>query len=253
MDLRPDVSSHLDRFKEGLQKIVDLRGLYLYGSLTTGDFSPATSDIDTVAVPEQRPGPATLEKLRSLHLSLARAGGAFARLNCLYAPAGTLANAAQLHSYWYGDRFTEWRLKVMTMAELTHSGRALHGQWPPPGLREVSLAELRAHVRDDLDDYWRRMAARRGIWLQDRWVDFGLVTLPRAAAVLRDGDLITKSAAIGRLPDFGVPDWLAEQIKRRRAGEDVHLTAVQRLTRADLARQIMAGGVRTLTAHQPLG
>ena len=251
MDLRPDVSLHLDRFKDGLRKVVDLHGLYLYGSLTTGDFSPATSDIDTMAVPGQRPGRAAIKQLESLHLGLASAGGALARLNCLYVPAGTLADPGQLHRYWYGDRFTKWQLKVMTMAELAHSGMALYGPWPPPGLREVSLASLQAHLRDHLDDYWRRMVARPGIWLQDRWVDSGLVTLPRAAAVLRDGDLITKSEAIGRLADFGVPDWLAEQVKRRRAGQDVHVTTMQRVTRARLARQLMADGVGQLTAHQP--
>jgi len=36
-----DVSSHLDRFRDGLLAVVGLRGLYLDGSLTTGDVSPA--------------------------------------------------------------------------------------------------------------------------------------------------------------------------------------------------------------------
>jgi hypothetical protein len=75
---------------------VELRGLYLYGSLTTGDFSPASSDIDLIAVPERRPDRAALGRLKRLHLGLGRAGGAFTRLNCLYAAAGTLAASASL-------------------------------------------------------------------------------------------------------------------------------------------------------------
>jgi hypothetical protein len=35
----PEVSGHLDRLRDGLLAAVELRGLYLYGSLTTGDFS----------------------------------------------------------------------------------------------------------------------------------------------------------------------------------------------------------------------
>jgi hypothetical protein len=247
MDLHPDISAHLDRLRDGLLELVQLHGLYLYGSLTTGDFSPARSDLDVIAVPEQPLGGLVPRQLERLHTGLAGAGGPFARLNCLYVPAGRLSDAEALHHYWFGDRFTKWQLKVMTMAELAHSGLALYGPWPPDGLGQVSLAEVQASVRAELDDYWRSMVARPRIWLQDTWVDFGLVTLPRAAAVLRDGELITKSAAIRRLPDFGVPDWLAAQISSRRAGTEVPTQPSERRARADLVRQIMAAGINRLT------
>ncbi|MGH3170666.1 MAG: hypothetical protein ACRDN0_32915 [Trebonia sp.] len=246
--LPADVSAHLDRLRDGLLTVTDLSGLYLYGSLTTGDFSPASSDIDVIAVTGRQPGLETFGKIESLHLELASAGGAFTRLNCLYIPAGEIADSERLHPYWYEDQFTEWHLKVMTMAELAHAGRALHGPWPPPGLPEVSLARVQASVRDEMDAYWRDRTTRSDIWLSDKWVDFGLVTLGRASALLRDGTMITKSAAIGRLGDIGVPDWLTDQIRRRRAGEEVHLTEEQRAARAPLARQLMTDGIRDLTS-----
>ncbi|HEY7324253.1 MAG TPA: nucleotidyltransferase domain-containing protein [Streptosporangiaceae bacterium] len=248
MDVPPDVSGHLARFRDGLLPVVELRGLYLYGSLTTGDFSPACSDIDLLAVTERRPGGAVLDRLSDLHLDLARRGGAYARLNCLYVPDGTLADPEMLHRYWFVDRFTQWQLKVMTVAELRHAGQALHGPWPPPGLPDVSASEIRDHTRDQLTGYWRRLTYRPRIWLQDRWVDFALVTLARSAAVLRDGALITKSQAIATLGDFGVPPSLADEIRRRRAGESVRVTRMQRLVRATRARHLMAAGIRDLTA-----
>jgi predicted nucleotidyltransferase len=242
-----DMSQHLDRLRDGLLAVTELRGLYLYGSLTTGDFSPASSDIDVLAVTEQKPDGAVLDRLRTLHLDLASGGGAYARLNCLYVPDGMLADSERLQTYWYVDRFTEWQVKVMTVAELRHSGHALHGPWPPPGLPDVSPGELREHVREQLASYWRPLTYRPRIWLQDKWVDFALVTLARTGALMRDGDLITKSQAISELAGFGVPPWLAEQIRRRRAGELVHVTASQRLVRAVQARHIMAAGIRDLT------
>jgi hypothetical protein len=248
VQIAPDVSGHLDRFRDGLLAVAELRGLYLYGSLTTGDFSPASSDIDLVAVTECRPAGQVLDRLRTLHLDLARGGGPYARLNCLYVPDGMLADPERLHTYWYVDRFTEWRLKVMTVAELRHAGQALHGPWPPPGLPDVSPGELREHARGVLASYWRPLTYRPRIWLQDKWVDFALVTLARTGALMHDGDLVTKSQAIAMLADFGVPPWLADQIRRRRAGEPVRVTPRQRLVRAARARHIMAAGIRDLTA-----
>jgi Nucleotidyltransferase domain len=247
------VFRHLERFKDRLLQQVDLPGLYLYGSLTTGDFSPAASDIDVIAVVGHEPSEVSLERLESLHRDLAGAGGAYARLNCLYVPAGTLGDSERLHPYWYGDRFTQWQVKVMTMAELAHSGRALHGPWPPPDLPEVSLGELRAHLREHTGDYWPEMLGRSEIWVQDKWVDHALVSLPRVAAVLRDGELITKSQAIGRMADFGVPDWLSDQVRRRRAGEEVRVTDEQRQARARLTQQIMSDGVRELSGQPGTG
>ena len=253
MDLPPDVSGHLASFRDRLLPVLELRGLYLYGSLTTGDFSPACSDIDMLAVTERRPERAVLDQLTALHRDLARRGGAYARLNCLYVPAGTLADPAMLHEYWYVDRFTKWQLKVMTLAELSHSGRAVHGPWPPPGLPEVSISELRDHARDQLTGYWRPLTHRRRVWLQDKWVDFALVTLARSAAVLRDGALITKSQAIAMLGEFGVPPSLAEEIRSRRAGEPVRVTAGHRLVRAARTRRLMVAGIRELTAPVRVG
>ena len=85
------------------------------------------------------------------------------------------------------------------------------------------------------------------IWLQDLWVDFGLVTLARSAAVLRDGALISKSEAIGELAGFGVPAWLSEQIRRRREGGEVDVPEQQRPARARLVRRIMTDGIGRLT------
>jgi hypothetical protein len=246
MDVPPDVSGHLTRFRDGLLAAVELRGLYLYGSLTTGDFSPASSDIDLLAVAGRRPAGAVLDRLRALHLDLARRGGPYARLNCLYVPDGSLADPELLHTYWYVDRFTRWQLKVMTVAELRHSGLAVHGPWPPPGLPDVSISEVQSHARDELTGYWRPLTYRPRVWLQDRWVDFALITLARSTALMQDGALITKSQAIARLGDLRVPPPLADQIRRRRAGEPVPVTTRERLIRAARARHIMTIGIRDL-------
>jgi hypothetical protein len=69
----------------------------------------------------------------------------------------------------------------------------------------------------------------------------------RRPAPLITDDLITKSEAIPRLPGFGVPAALADQIRHRRDGQDVPLGQLQRIRRADLARRLMRRGLRRLS------
>jgi predicted nucleotidyltransferase len=246
--LPADVAVLLGRLTDELAARGGVAGIYLYGSLTTGDFSPARSDIDVVVMLEREPGRAEISELRQLHAGLADRTG---KLHCLYVPVATAADPDRLCPYWYGDRMTQWQLKVLTRAELAAAGVALHGPWPSPDLAPVSAAELRAAVQAEVSGYWRRMARRRGCWRHDSWVDLGLTALPRAEALLTSGEMITKSEAIGRLARFGVPAGLAAEIRHRRDGQAVPLGAWQRLRRARLVRRIMRAGVRRLSRLGP--
>jgi hypothetical protein len=172
-------------------------------------------------------------------------------LHCLYVAAEHASDPDRLCPYWFGDRMTQWQMKVMTQAELASVGVALHGPWPPPGIRPVPVADIQAAVLAEMRGYWRRFARKRKQWLEDDTVDHALVVLPRAEAVLVSGDLITKGEAIGRLADFGIPAALAQEIGSRRAGHEVTLSAGQRLRRAYHARRIMQRGVRRLSHLDP--
>ena len=142
-------------------------------------------------------------------------------------------------------------MKLLTQAELASAGVALYGPWPPPGIEPVPVADIQAAVHEEITGYWRRIARKRRCWLQDSWVDHGLVVLPRAEAVLTTGDLITKSEAISRLDGFGVPGSLAQEIRRRRDGLPVTVTKRRRLFRAVVARRVMQNGVARLSRLGP--
>jgi hypothetical protein len=146
---------------------------------------------------------------------------------------------------------TQWQMKPLTQAELASAGVALYGPWPPPGIEPVPVADIQAAVHAEVTGYWRRISRRRRCWLQDSWVDHGLVVLPRAEAVLTTGDFITKSEAIGRLAGFGVPDSLAHEIRGRRDGLPVTVSKQRRLFRAILARRVMQNGVARLSRLGP--
>jgi predicted nucleotidyltransferase len=243
----PEVTGLLGRLRDRLAERADVVGIYVYGSLVTGDYSPAASDIDVIVLVRREPDKAMTQELATLHTDLAGTGGPAGQLHCLYVAEATASDPERLCTYWYGDRMTQWQMKLLTRVELAAAGVAVHGPWPPPGVRPVAIADVQAAVHEEVTGYWRRLSRKRRPWLWDTWVDHGLVVLPRAAALLASGDLITKGEAIGRLPDFGVPDWLVQEIRGRRDGHPVTIGMPRRLSRALLARRLMRDGVARLS------
>ena len=247
----PEVAGLLGRLRERLAARADVIGVYVYGSLMTGDYSPAASDIDVVVLMHREPDRAVIRELTELHTALASTGGPVSQLHCLYVAADAVSDPERLCTYWFGDRMTQWQLKLLTRAELATAGVALHGPWPPPGVEPVPLAGLQAAVYAEATGYWRQISRQRRLWLQDTWVDHALVALPRAEALLTSGDMITKGEAIGRLAAFGVPSALAEEIRRRRDGRPVRVSPPGRLVRAVRARRVMQAGVARLSRLTP--
>jgi predicted nucleotidyltransferase len=247
----PEVAGLLGRLRDRLAAREDIIGVYVYGSLTTGDYSPAASDIDVVALVRREPDAAMTRDLAELHDAVAAAGGPAGQLHCLYVAAEAASDPERLCTYWFGDRMTQWQLKLLTQAELATAGVALYGPWPPPGIEPVPLAALQAAVYEEAIDYWHQISRKRKLWLQDSWIDHALVVLPRAEAVLTTGDLITKGEAIGRLAAFGVPSTLVQGIRSRRNGEPVPLSPPGRLIRAVRARRVMQAGVTRLSLLAP--
>jgi predicted nucleotidyltransferase len=232
-----DVSRLLDDLTAALSGRPDLVGIYLYGSLMTGDFSPAVSDIDVVVLLAEEPDKATVTWLAQMHESL-RPGDPGRQLHCLYVTAAHATDAERLCPYWFGYTMTQWQLKVLTQAELA-SGQAWSGPWPPPGLAPVTVGRMQAAVRAELRGYYRQLGRSWRPWFSDSDIDHHLVALPRAAALLADGELITKGTAITRLAAIGVPDWLQAEIAARRAGQPAPSRARRKVRRALTARRII--------------
>jgi predicted nucleotidyltransferase len=118
----PDVAELLERLRDRLAARPDVVGVYLYGSLATGDYSPAVSDIDVVVLVGAEPGQAAVRELTRLHTALAATGGPAGQLHCLYVAADAVTDAERLCPYWFGDRMTQWQMKLLTQAELASAG-----------------------------------------------------------------------------------------------------------------------------------
>ncbi|NTU80485.1 MAG: hypothetical protein HGA45_14080 [Chloroflexales bacterium] len=97
MQLLPNVTQLLEALLDGVQEGLgdNLVGLYLRGSLAMGDFLPATSDVDVLAVPERPISDAEFSRLSALHAQLATLPNAYARrLEMAYIDRGALVRFA---------------------------------------------------------------------------------------------------------------------------------------------------------------
>jgi hypothetical protein len=242
--LPADVAVLLNDLSSRLSTVTTVVGLYVVGSLSTGDFVPDVSDLDVVAVVAQPLTKAQERLVREHHFALRRAHGLAQKLNCIYVAMDCIADPDTLHLYWYGHRSLRRQLSVIMRAELHANPVRISGRGPEGIIPGIDQAAVRDAVRAELTGYWRTVAGWRFAWLRDFYVDLGLLTLPRASSALSENRLITKREAISRLADFEVPTWLVDEITARRAGHRVHLSVTRRLRRAWSARRLMAEGIR---------
>jgi Domain of unknown function (DUF4111) len=195
---------------------------------------------------ESAPDPAAEAALTRLHQELAEADDTAAKLHCFYLPRDRLADPAEEQLNWAHGELYRRPFTVVARAELLRHGVTVLGPEPASLFAPVDAAALRAAARAELTGFWARAVRKPHLWLQDVYVDLGLLTLARIEATVTEDRLLTKREALTRLDRFGVPGWLVEQIGRRRAGDSVTLTAADRAGRAVVARRIVARGIQTL-------
>jgi hypothetical protein len=248
VDSRLDPVPVVAAFAQAVRPVVGAVGLYAGGSLASGDYHPAVSDLDLVAVITARLDARKQHELRQLHETIRQGHPPAARLHCIYVPHGEVADVKAAHVMWTHGQLAHRCLSGIARAELLRNGITVYGPPPAELLPPVDDAALRVAVRAELTGYWRKSVRWPWLWLNDWCVDLGLLTLARAEAALDDGQLITKSEALGHLDRFGVPADLSRQIGRRRQGKNTPLSAIQRVRRAYIARRVVSCGLRTLTS-----
>lgn len=236
-----------------LPDIVPIVGLYAAGSLGTPDFEPERSDVDLVAVLEKAPDEEELKALTSMHRALARQSPVGARLHCLYAARPDLENTHREWPYWAAGKMRTKPLSAITRIELHDHGVVVAGEPIAGRIPYVTPEELVDAVRSELVRVWLPASRRRLRWYDDAWVDLGLTSLARARAAMTDGELLSKTQAVARLGEFGVPEWLRQDVLARRRGWAREHGLRFRMRRAKVAREVVHTGVERLLDRSASG
>ncbi|HET9908257.1 MAG TPA: aminoglycoside adenylyltransferase domain-containing protein [Anaerolineales bacterium] len=203
----PDVNEVLNMLLSKVKRILKEQfvGMYLYGSLSSGDFNPATSDIDFLVVTTDTLTPETVTKLEAMHqetwaTSLKRAGkleGAYlpSELVCRHDPNGPLCPTVNEGKFYPDRPGSDWIIQRHVVRE---HGVVLDGPDPKTLIEPVGPDEIRRAVMGILHEWWFPMLDDPS-WLRDHdngYRAFAVVTMCRVLHALEYGTIVSKPKAI---------------------------------------------------------
>jgi hypothetical protein len=180
-------------------------GLYLRGSLATGDFRPESSDIDLLAVTYQRVSELEFTRLLDLHTAIAAGDHPFARRVEIayidryalrrFQPGQRFPTLGQGETLAWAEHQQNWILERWMVRE---QGIALVGPLPMTLIDSITSAELVAATRARLQDWavWA-IDIDNPEWQWPRRHKFYVVeTMCRALHTLARGAIVSKPQAV---------------------------------------------------------
>ena len=202
-----DVNEILDLLLSNTQQILgdQFVGMYLYGSLSSGDFNPETSDVDFLVVTTQALSDEKITELESMHhriwaSELKRAS----RLEGSYIPQkeirrhdpnSTPCPTVNEGKFYVDQLGSDWIIQRHIVREY---GVVLAGPEPKLLIDIVTPDELRNAVLEVLEDWWFPMIDEP-CWLREHgsnYHGFAVITMCRALHALKYGTIVSKPVAV---------------------------------------------------------
>lgn len=211
-----DVNRLLGELLARVQTILgdQLVGMYLYGSLSLGDFDPASSDVDFLVVTVGELPQEILTRLEQAHAEIAASGLPYAtRLEGSYIPhaAWRRYNAENARHPTVGvdwpfgveEHGHNWIIERTIVRE---HGVIVYGPSPQTLTDPVSPTELRAAVCEQILGVWRERVDDEA-WLRPKaYQAFTILTFCRALYALRFGEVPSKPRA-AVWAEMAYPHW----------------------------------------------
>jgi hypothetical protein len=200
----PDINTVLNRLLSGLQSTLGdhFLGLYLHGSLASGDFDPASSDIDFVVVTTGKLPEELIPALEALHMRLLDSGlpwaakleGTYFPQQALrhYTPSAALYPSVNEMRFYMGSHGSDWVIQSHIVRE---HGIVLAGPAARDLIDPVAPDQLRRATRSLLREWWAPMLRDTARLRSDEYQAYAILTMCRALYTLETGAVASKPAA----------------------------------------------------------
>ncbi len=203
MDITPyaDVNDLLHALRTQMQRCLgeNLSGLYLYGSLVTGDYTPGISDVDLLAATANDLTAAEFAALRRMHTDLPRARPEWRdRIDVAYASVAALRSfRTGRHRFAIVSPGEPFHRKTMDSGYLMdwyivrERGAALMGPPPEAVIPPIAKAEFTRTVKSYVSWLAERLPEATG----PRYRSYAVLSACRALFLHRTGELAAKEQA----------------------------------------------------------
>jgi hypothetical protein len=198
----PEVNQLLQGLLAQVQAILGERfvGLYLYGSLASGDFIPARSDIDFLVVTAGELPSEMVSALESMHAGLWAGGskwalkleGSYITREALrrYNPADGPFPCVNEGNFYLASHESDWVLQRYILRE---SGVAVAGPDIRPLIDPVSPEDICAAVRGYLREWWQPMLHQPRRLQSRAYQAYAVLSMCRALYTLQSGRAASKT------------------------------------------------------------
>jgi len=215
-----DVNGALAMLAEGVNGLIgdNIAGLYLTGSLSYGDFNPATSDIDFLSIMKRPFSSEAFDSIKVLHEGIGRAYPEWARrIEGSYITMAMLAEAPPPRrprtprpyinegDFWRPDPVygNEWTINLHVLYE---KGVPLLGPDPKTFIAPVSIDAVKEASRMDLIEEWVPKLDDRAFFENSHYQAYMILTLCRILYRARHSDVASKrTAAAWAKKEYGLP------------------------------------------------
>jgi hypothetical protein len=202
----PDVNEVLDLLHSKASAILgsQMIGMYLYGSLSSGDFNPKSSDIDFAVVTETTLEPDVISALEKMHAEIWASGSKWAaKLEGSYVPkslirrhdpAGPPCSSVNEGKFFISQLGSDWIIQRNVIREC---GVILSGPDPKTLIDPVFAAEIQQSVRGVLNEWWFPILADPS-WLKEHGSEYHaytVISMCRALHALGHGTIVSKPVA----------------------------------------------------------
>lgn len=201
----PDVNAVLDRLVSSVQATLGdhVVAVYLYGSLSSGDFNPKTSDVDFLVVTRDVLPDDRIQALEAMHAQLWASGLKWAaKLEGSYIPQGALwrydpaAGAFPTVNegrFYVAPHGSDWIIQRHVIRE---HGAVLAGPDPHTLIAPVSADDIRRSVRGVLREWWLPMLDDPAFLAgRAEYQAYAVLTMCRALHALEHGAIVSKPVA----------------------------------------------------------
>lgn len=202
----PDVNEILDLLHTGIRETLQeqFTGMYLYGSLSSGDFDPAASDIDFMVVTTDLLSQDMIAELESMHYRLWNAGLKWAgKLEGSYIPKAHVRRFVKSDfayptvnegRFYVAPHGSDWIIQRHIVREC---GLPLAGPDPKTLIDPVGPDDIRQAVAGILREWWLPFLDDPS-WLREHdspYHAYAILTMCRSLYALEHGKIISKPEA----------------------------------------------------------